>query len=352
MRPLQLSVLTVLLAASPTAASAQTPPGTRAGQNIPPLTVSQIFTGYCTATGADPKRPYCTGESIPDAIKWLVLCSDCSSNGENAQTYCRQFTEHHAGDRPLILQYDHEHGRWSALTFEKDGATTRESDEAWRVSGDINGVPTITRSGTPVPVIVSHTNPLLYGYALEPTKLDDLEGLADVSKGGGPALAEAKQRYVALDNATAPSCAMPDKDDETTVVAVRDELRMLADTIDVDAAHLGTAQQAADTLSAVLQPDDKAGKEAMAHAAQLLSKREEAGEDCHAPGSGARARAAVHAARRLTGGWTWQRMPELDGQKPGDVVSSKADIRTRDHFARDWYVALVFALDSLPVFRK
>ena len=55
---------------------------------------------------------------------------------------------------------------------------------------------------------------------------------------------------------------------------------------------------------------------------------------------------------RLTGGWTWQRVPELNGQKAGDTVAGNDDIRTRDHFTGDWYIALTFALDWLPVFKK
>jgi len=67
---------------------------------------------------------------------------------------------------------------------------------------------------------------------------------------------------------------------------------------------------------------------------------------------------AVHAGgvlelakyARFGGGVTFQRVTRLDGQQVGDPVSSSDDIRTRDRFARGWYVSFAFALDSLSLF--
>ena len=53
---------------------------------------------------------------------------------------------------------------------------------------------------------------------------------------------------------------------------------------------------------------------------------------------------------RLGGGWTWQKVQALDGQKEGGTLPKGSDIRTKDVFDRDWYVSLSLAIDSLKFF--
>ena len=116
---------------------------------------------------------FCDGRGISaddprrEAFRWYVLRERCRVSG--APDYCKDI-EGVAPDRPvLVLTYDHSAARWDLE------GTKRQS----RSSLDANGRPTVyAGSQDSVLVVITNSNPLLYGSSVGEVKEEEIAQIA------------------------------------------------------------------------------------------------------------------------------------------------------------------------------